>query len=107
MVNFSVEFKLVINELNVVVLIGLRLDVGLFRNIKLGFSVRVCVRFVCLIMLLDSLDGNLLVVFCGSFISFSFRFVNLFISFGESFKCFCMGIWIFCFIVRDENRVFC
>lgn len=57
MVRFRVWDSLRIRLLNVVVLIGLRFVVGLFRKSILGFSVRVWVRVVCLCILFDSLDG--------------------------------------------------
>lgn len=77
MVRFSVFCSVLIRWLKVVVLIGFRLVVGLFRNSSGGFSVSVWVRLVCLCMLLDSCEGSLLIVLVGRLVSFIFSSVSL------------------------------
>lgn len=107
MVRFKVCCNVVIRLLNLLVLMGLRLEVGLLRKMIFGFRVSVWVRVVCLIMLLDSFEGSLLVVFGFRFIILILSMVSLLSSWFDRCRYLCMGIWMFCLMVRVEKSVFC
>lgn len=107
MVRLRVLCRVWIRLLKVVVLIGLRLVVGLLRNRMFGFSVRVWVRVVCLIMLLESEVGYLLLVLVGSLVRVSLIWVRCLVLVCGRLVFLISGRVMFFIMVSEENSVFC
>lgn len=103
--SFSVLCRLMISLLNVFVLIGFSLVVGLFRKMIFGFSVSVCVSLVCFFMFFDRFEGYLLLVFYGSLVIDIFNCVSFLCCVFVRFGMVCKGILMFFCMVSVENSV--